>query len=202
MPKIKLPRKSPRLDMTPMVDLAFLLVTFFMLTTKFKADEPVVVDTPPSISLTDAPDDSFIMVTVSPKGQVFLNTDNKKRRAELIDAIDEDRHLGLTDKEKNVFAIISTFGVPFAQLKGFLGMPPEQRDKWPQPGIPTDTTKDASNELSTWIRVGRQHFQKDYLVLKGDRESDYEAFHKVVKTFTNNNAHRFNLVTNMKRDDK
>ena len=201
MPKIKLPRKSPRLDMTPMVDLAFLLVTFFMLTTKFKADEPVVVDTPPSISNLDAPDDSFIVVTVSPKGQVFLNTDNKKRRLELISAIDEAKGLKLTDKEKNAFAVISTFGVPFDKLKWFLGLEPEQRSKYVQPGIPTDTTNNPSNELSTWVHTARQHFIEDKLVVKGDRESDYEAFHKVVKTFTNNNAHRFNLVTNMKRDE-
>ena len=51
MPKIKVPKNSPRLDMTPMVDLAFLLVTFFMLTTKFRPDEPVIVDTPYSLLL-------------------------------------------------------------------------------------------------------------------------------------------------------
>jgi biopolymer transport protein ExbD len=40
---------APSLDMTPMVDLAFLLVTFFMLTASFRMAEPVVVDPPSSI---------------------------------------------------------------------------------------------------------------------------------------------------------
>jgi len=46
MPKIKMPKSNPSLDMTPMVDLAFLLVTFFMLTASARVSEPVVVDTP------------------------------------------------------------------------------------------------------------------------------------------------------------
>jgi biopolymer transport protein ExbD len=37
MPKIKKPRLGFRVDMTPMVDVAFLLLTFFMLTAKFKS---------------------------------------------------------------------------------------------------------------------------------------------------------------------
>jgi len=37
MPKIKKPRIGFRVDMTPMVDVAFLLLTFFMLTAKFKS---------------------------------------------------------------------------------------------------------------------------------------------------------------------
>ena len=44
MPKIKIPKSSPSIDMTPMVDLAFLLVTFFMLAASFRASEPVTVN--------------------------------------------------------------------------------------------------------------------------------------------------------------
>ena len=50
MSKLKLPKRSPSIDMTPMVDLFFLLLTFFMLTTSFKPTEAVQVDTPNSIS--------------------------------------------------------------------------------------------------------------------------------------------------------
>ena len=50
MPAVRPRRPSPKLDMNPMVDLAFLLVTFFMLTTTFRTEEPVLVDVPASHS--------------------------------------------------------------------------------------------------------------------------------------------------------
>ena len=49
MPKIKIPKSAPSIDITPMVDLAFLLVTFFMLSAKTRTADVVEVDTPYSV---------------------------------------------------------------------------------------------------------------------------------------------------------
>jgi biopolymer transport protein ExbD len=87
MPKIKVPKKSPSLDMTPMVDLAFLLVTFFMLTTKFRPDEPVVVDQPSSVSDIALPDKGVLMLTVDGKGRVFFNVEGQQMRKDILDRL-------------------------------------------------------------------------------------------------------------------
>jgi biopolymer transport protein ExbD len=88
MSKHKLPRKSTHIDMTAMCDVAFLLLTFFMLATKFKPDEPVVVKTPSSTSEIILPDNS-ILLTVDSKGQVFFDYDNKKAKKDLINRVND-----------------------------------------------------------------------------------------------------------------
>ncbi len=72
MPKVKIPRKSTLIDMTAMCDVAFLLLTFFMLTTQFKSDESVIVDTPSSISEIKLPDTDILNITVTADGKLFF----------------------------------------------------------------------------------------------------------------------------------
>jgi len=53
MPKIKMPRSSPSLDMTPMVDLAFLLLTFFILATSLNKPKALEIIYPKEVENPD-----------------------------------------------------------------------------------------------------------------------------------------------------
>lgn len=72
MAKIKLRRQSPHVDMTPMVDLFSLLLTFFMLTTSFRPQEAKVIDTPFSVSEKTAPEKNVITLLIDKEDNVFF----------------------------------------------------------------------------------------------------------------------------------
>lgn len=201
MPKLKMPRKSTNVDMTAMCDVAFLLLTFFMLATKFKPDEPVTVTTPNSISEIPLPDADIMMITVDPKGRVFFSVDNKNVRRSLIDDIDQYKNLNLTPQEKTSFALGSSVGVPFNQLKSYLAADPAQQKEFDRtaPGIPTDTTVNSeNNELAAWIRTARNNNPKLRITIKADGEAEYPAIQKVVRTLEGWKIFKFNLITGLK----
>ena len=92
-------RLGTRIDMTPMVDVAMLLLTFFMMTTQFKPPEDVDVIIPASHSQFKLPESHIMMVYVNKEGKIYLGVDaqglmerlfgtqNKYRRAVEVDKI-------------------------------------------------------------------------------------------------------------------
>jgi len=77
--KIKKKRRlGIRIDMTPMVDIAFLLLIFYMTTTQFKPPEKKTVDLPSSHSEVSLPDKDVINVTVTKQDSIYVDYIIKK----------------------------------------------------------------------------------------------------------------------------
>ncbi len=66
-------RLGIKIDMTPMVDVAFLLLIFFMSTTQFKPPESVPINLPSSHSSLKLPESDVLIISVSQDNQVNLS---------------------------------------------------------------------------------------------------------------------------------
>lgn len=66
-------RVAIRLDMTPMVDIAFLLLIFYMATTQFKPPEARAVELPQSHSMIELPAKDIINLTVTNQDSMFVD---------------------------------------------------------------------------------------------------------------------------------
>jgi biopolymer transport protein ExbD len=199
MPKVKIPRKSTLIDMTAMCDVAFLLLTFFMLTTQFKSDESIIVDTPSSISEVKLPDTDILNISLTKDGKVFFSIDNKNfTREKLLSKITAKHpELQFTPQEEKAFVLTGSIGVPLNQLKGFLDLEESDRKMYSQPGIPIDST---NNELADWIMQGRLSNPGARITLYGDQACPWPIVKKVINTLQDKNVNKFNLITDLEAD--
>lgn len=201
MGKHKMPKKSTNVDMTAMCDVAFLLLTFFMLATQFKPDEPVTVTTPNSISEVPLPDADIMLITVDPEGRIFFSIDNQNVRNDLITKLDEQKGLNLTAEEKNNFIIGASVGVPFKQLKSYLAASVDEKGKIDKeaPGIPTDSVVTSEkNELALWIKEARYSNPKLRITIKADAKASYPDIKEVINTLEGWKIFKFSLITGLK----
>ena len=178
--------------MTAMCDMAFLLLTFFILTTKFKPQEPVAVDIPSSTAVKLLPRDSLMIISLDKDGNVFFGIDNQNKRLELISLADENFKLQLSEKEKRKFSALETFGIPIGELKSHLKKEGDALNK--QPGIPVDSTK---NELISWITLAKAVNPGLRIAIKGDRMADFKEAKKVINTLQDLNLNRMSFITNL-----
>jgi biopolymer transport protein ExbD len=196
--------------MTAMTDVAFLLLTFFMLTAKMKPQENLVIDTPSSISETKLPESGTLSILVGKDGRIFVDMTGQHTRLELINSMNEQYQMGLTEQEKLLFTNVGSFGVPRSQLKKYLNTIPTERTKFPATGIPVDTVDVNKSELANWIHNARLaqfkmkqegKVKDEYvMVVKADKDTPYPAVQKVINTLVDINVNKFNLITGLEAD--
>lgn len=67
-------RTSIRIDMTPMVDVAFLLLTFFMLTTVFRRPQTLEIKLPPSNTNVQVSASNLLVIRVDEDHRIFQSS--------------------------------------------------------------------------------------------------------------------------------
>lgn len=199
MGKIKISKQPPRIDMTPMVDLFFLLLVFFILTARFRPQEAVTVDTPNSVSSTITPEQHIITLTISKDNKVFFNIDNgidtsEHLRSKVLQAMASQYGMKFTPVELKKFEAMNSFALPMDKLKAWINENDSEVRDAMHTGVPTDST---DNQLLMWIRFARQYYPEYEVALKGDREADYKDVKRVIDILQDNNVNRFNLTTNL-----
>ena len=178
--------------MNPMVDMAFLLVSFFMLTTTFKTVEPVVVERPTSQTEIKLPETNVVTITVGKEGRIFFSLDGKFTRQRLLDRMGARYGVQFSSIEKEQFSLINSFGMAVKDLPAYLKIPPSERNNIEQNGIPCDSLQ---NELSDWLINSRLTNPRVRFSVNADKDTPYELVQQVISTFTDNKIYRFNLVT-------
>jgi len=77
MPAKKLRRIGVKIDMTPMVDVAFLLLIFFMSTSQFDPPQKVPISIPDSHSNLKVPESDVMTLAVSKDNQILYQIGKK-----------------------------------------------------------------------------------------------------------------------------
>jgi len=193
MGRAKLPRKSTSIDMTAMCDVAFLLLSFFILTTKFKPAEAIAVTTPNSVAAKVADTKDIVLITIDKDGKVFLSMDDESKKEVIANTLNSTKNLGLNVQ---AFKKAGFYGAPFSGLAAFLSIPEEARKGGALPGIPA---KDSTNsEIREWMSLVLTAYagQKANIQLKGDNAAKYPAFKTVIDAFKKNDILKFQMITN------
>jgi len=203
MARIKIPRKSTAIDMTAMCDVAFLLLTFFILTAKLKQEDPLRVDVPASTVKVNVPDVDMATITVG-HGKVFFGLEGTDLRKALLEEMGKKYTQNFTPEEIQKFSLIPTFGVPVNTLKQYLALSTEDKKKYVQPGIPApkDTTDIVTSELFNWIYQARivtknLHNKELRFAIKGDSHEQYPEIGKVIDVLQKQAVNKFSLITSL-----
>lgn len=171
MPKVKKKRMGFVIDMTPLVDITFLLLTFLMFTAKFKSEAEneqqfVIVRPTASADTTKLPERDLAVINVA--------IDDKNPR-------DTSYYFGLTNSndQKQVWSMIPD-------------IPPEMAEK--------KLVKVDSTMLAKFIRTTLAVRPATKFALDADKRVRFKYISDAMNIMRKNRAFVFNFVTEKKKN--
>jgi biopolymer transport protein ExbD len=84
--------EEPELNITPLIDVVFLLLIFFMVSTTFKREAEITIELPETVTGQTAPKEKEIEIAIDAEGKFYVN----KQRDTLKRAI--EKSIGNADK--------------------------------------------------------------------------------------------------------
>jgi biopolymer transport protein ExbD len=204
---IKMKKKATSTDMTAMCDVAFLLLTFFILTATAKVPEALPVDMPASQVQTKLPDTDLATIIIGKgkdgKSKVFFDIRGREVRKRTLEGMGQKYGVTFSEQDKDQFALMDDFGVPVAGLKQIINMKAADRSKANQGGIPLDS---LDNQLKDWLLIARRATidlddKELQIAIKGDAKEEYPQIKKVMDILQDQKINTFNLVTGLRGKD-
>lgn len=212
MANIKTSKKSTRIDMTAMCDVAFLLLSFFIMTATSKVPEPKPVDTPASTVKSKLPERNLMTITIGDSA-VYLGMSDRETRIAALEAMSLKYNIAFTPREIKDFSLLDSFGVPLEQLKSLLALKNAERNR---PGVQTGIPYKgdiSENELSDWVfyaseavileQQGRgvEKLKEIEVAIKGGSKEKYPVVKRVFDILQKQNVNNFYLVTSLRSED-
>jgi biopolymer transport protein ExbD len=199
MAAVKPPRHGPSMDMTAMCDVAFLILTFFIMTSSFKSEESVTIQTPSSVAEELLPEADIATVTIDPMGYYYFGITNPQERVPFGAKLSEKFNLGLSNADLLNFSTLAEVGVPMKGLKQYLSLSDGERERMTLTGIPLDST---NTELVDWIDTyTRDVNTASKLAIRGDQSTQYPAIKVLFDELGKADINKFQLITSKETEN-
>lgn len=192
MAAVKPKRHSPTMDMTAMCDVAFLLLTFFIMTSSFRSQEAVSINTPSSVSKLKVEETGIGTVSITPDGKYYFGVSDPIEKRKFLSTLNTNLKMNLSDAEKVAFLEIAEIGVGKDRIKSYLSLSKGDREKAILPGIPLDST---NAELIDWVRAYAESNPQGQLAIRGDVKTQYPAVKILFDELAKVKFYKFRLIT-------
>ena len=194
MARIKPKRHGVVTDMTAMCDVAFLLLTFFILTTQFKKPDVEQIKPPSSISEKLLPDASLMTIDITNGGTFYFTpVENGTERIALLDKMGDKYGIKFSNEDKVAFSKVQSIGVPIEKLRSYLELSDvERKGIKKSEGIPLDST---NKQMIDWIQQSLAVNGGYKLAIKGDVNTKYSKVKDLFEGLRDIDFLKFWLIT-------